>query len=111
MEVLYKSNKLAKTVIDLAAIKRYYGTRAKLVNQRISDFKAAVCLDDIRNIPAANCHELSGNLDGFLAVDISGNHRILFKPADDPVPLKADNGLNWSQVKKITIHDIGEDYH
>ena len=111
MEVFYKSNKLAKTVIDLSAIRRYYGTRAKLVHQRISDFKSVANLEEIRQIPAANCHELSGNLNEFLAVDISGNHRILFKPAHDPRPLKDDKGLDWLQVTKITIHDIGEDYH
>jgi plasmid maintenance system killer protein len=111
MKVIYKSNKLAKTVVDLSAIKRYYGTRAKVVNQRISEFKSAASLEDIRQIPAANCHELTGDLNNFLAVDISGNHRIIFKPAHDPIPLKGDNGLYWMQVTEIIIHEIGEDYH
>ncbi len=45
------------------------------------------------------------------AVDISGNHRIIFKPDHNPPPEKEDGGLDWSRVTDITIIAIGEDYH
>ena len=65
----------------------------------------------MRNIPAANCHELEGNLKGKLAVDISGNHRIIFEPNYNPIPEKDNGGLDWSKVSEILILEIGEDYH
>lgn len=111
MKLEYKSNKLAKSVVSLSAIAANYGTRAKLVKQRISELQAAPTLETMRNIPAANCHELKGNLAGKLAVDVSGNHRIIFEPDHNPPPTNVDGGLDWLQVTNIIILDIGKDYH
>ena len=111
MEITYSSNRLRKSVESFSAIKRYYGTRAKLVFLRKSELEAVSSLEDMKSIPAANCHQLFGNLKDNLAVDISGNHRIIYKPKHNPVPLKEEAGLDWSQVTKIEISQIGEDYH
>ena len=93
------------------SLQKNYGTRAKLVNQRKSELEAAETLDTMRFIPAANCHELSGNHTGELAVDISQNHRIIFEPNHNPIPIKPDSGLDWTRVTKIIINAIGVDDH
>jgi len=111
MEITFKTSKLAKSVESPRAIQKNYGTRAKLINQRKSELEAAKTLDTMRSIPAANCHELSGNHRGELAVDISPNHRIIFEPNHNPIPKKPDSGLDWTQITKIIINTIGEDYH
>lgn len=111
MKLDYKNNKLAKSVATLPVISKNYGTKAKLVNQRLQELKAAQTLDSMRTLPAANCHELKGPLKGKLAVDISGNHRIIFEPNHNPIPTKVDNGLDWKQVTDILITAIGKDYH
>lgn len=111
MKLLYKNRKLEKSVASLSVIAATYGTRAKLVNQRKNELQAAPTLETMRTIIGANCHELKGNLKGKLAVTISGNHRIIFEPANDPIPTKEDGGLDWKHVVEITIIDIGEDYH
>jgi proteic killer suppression protein len=111
MKLDFKSRKLEKSVVTLSAIGANYGTRAKLVNQRKNELQAASTLDTMKNLPAANCHELKGNLKGKLAVDISGNHRIIFEPNHDPLPTKEDGGIDWKQVTDILILAIGEDYH
>ena len=113
MIINYKSNKLSKSVKSPRAIIKNYGTRAKLVSQRIEEIKAAKSLADFRHIPKANCHELT-NANGkkdLLAFDISANHRIIFTTNQDPIPRKDDGGLDWTLVTNITIIDIGEDYH
>ena len=61
-------------------------------------------------MPQAHCHELKGNRKGTLAVKLDHRLRLIFKPADEPVPLKADGGLNWKEVRAIRILSI-EDYH
>ena len=95
---------------SLPAIAKNYGIRAKLVNLRKNDLEASPTLETMRNL-GGNCHELTGNLKGKLAISISGNHRIIFEPANKPVPKKEDGGLDWKLVTEITIIDIGEDYH
>ncbi len=111
MEIIYKTNKLEKTVESPSAILKNYGTRAKLVNQRLKELEAAKSLEDFRFIPKANCHLLEPKKDGIFAVDISGNHRIIFEPNHNPIPLKEDGGFDWTQIISIKILDIGEDYH
>lgn len=111
MKISYKSRKLERSVATPGAIKTNYGTRAKLVNIRLEELASAKNLETMRNITKANCHELSGNRQGELTVDISGNHRIIFIPDHDPIPLKPDGGMDWLGIAQIIITEIGEDYH
>jgi proteic killer suppression protein len=64
----------------------------------------------MRSIPAANCHELTQNLKGYLAVDLIQPDRLAFKPSDKPIPRKPDGGLDWKQIRSIEILSIGN-YH
>ena len=80
------------------------------VNQRLMDLTDADNLAVLRTLPAARCHELTGDRDGELAVAVSGNFRLIFEPLHDPIPKKDDGGLNWEGVTKIQINEI-EDYH
>lgn len=111
MDIQFKTNKLKKSVATLLAIKENYGTMAKSVNIRLNELRHVTCLEEMRSIPQANCHELFHNWDDHLSVDVSKNHRIIFKPDNNPIPLKEDGGLDWSLVTKIKIMEIAIDYH
>jgi plasmid maintenance system killer protein len=87
-----------------------FGQLAVKIKMRLKNLKDADNLAIMRTIPAARCHELTGNRKGELAVDVSGNYRIIFEPLHDPIPKKDDSGLNWEEVTKIQINEI-EDYH
>ena len=87
-----------------------FGQLARKVNQRLSDLSSADNLAVMKTIPAARCHELTGDRKGELVVDISGNYRMIFVPLHDLIPKKADGGLDWEGVTKIQINEI-EDYH
>lgn len=87
-----------------------FGQLARKVNQRHKELTDADNLAIMRTITAARCHELTGDRQGELAVDISGNFRLIFEPLHDPIPRKDDGGLNWEGVTKIQINEIG-DYH
>jgi len=54
MRLNYKPKKLGKTVADLSAIKKNYGTMAKDVNIRINELKHATTLEDMSFLPKAN---------------------------------------------------------
>lgn len=77
---------------------------------RLTQLSAVESLEDMRLIPGARCHELVGNLDGWIAVDLVHPDRLVFLPANDPLPKKDDGGLDWSVVTAICIEGIG-DYH
>ena len=47
--------------------------------------------------------EPTGSLRGKLAISISGDHRIGFKPANDPNPTKEDGELGWKQIIAMTV--------
>ena len=56
------------------------------------------------------CHELREDRAGQLAVDVTKNLRLIFRPTEDPPPAKDDGGLDWKAVTAITILEVA-DYH
>ena len=67
-------------------------------------------LEDLRNLPQARCHELTGDYRGMLAVDLEQPKRLIFQPDHNPRPEKDDGGLDWEQVTAVVILAIA-DYH
>jgi proteic killer suppression protein len=84
--------------------------RAKLLERRLKAFRIAENLEEIRFLPQVRCHELKGDRQGTLSVDLDHPYRLIFEPADDPVPRKSDGGLDWTQVTAIRILAV-ENYH
>lgn len=90
--------------------KRIWGTdRAKQIRKRLDDLSAAPNLEEMKRLPG-KCHELSGDRRGQLSLSVSGNYRLIFEPANDPLPLKPDGGLDWSRVTAVKVIEV-EDYH
>lgn len=91
-------------------MKKAFGSMAKKAYQRMKEIEASENLDILMRIPAANCHELSGDRKEQFAVDISGNYRLIFVPDHDPVPRTADGNLDAIRIVEIKM--LGkEDYH
>jgi len=110
VEVGFKTRKLKKQLTNPKELVKTFGRLARKINQRIKELADADTLAIMRTLPAARCHELSGDREGELAVDVSGNYRLIFEPDHDPVPKKEDGGLDWQEVIKIQINEI-YDYH
>jgi plasmid maintenance system killer protein len=110
VEISYKSRRLEKQLTDPKEMVKSFGQKAIKIKQRLKNLKDADNLGIMRTILAARCHELTGDHKGELAVDVSGNYRMIFEPLHDPIPKKDDSGLNWEEVTKIQINEI-EDYH
>ena len=110
MEVFFETEKLAKQLgQDRNRVKTFGPEGAKRIALRLQQLGAAPSLEDMRALPG-RCHELTGNLRGHLAVDVRQPYRLIFRPADNPPPTKADGGLDWGAVESITITEIA-DYH
>lgn len=110
MELSFKSNKLEKQLTNPKYVAKAFGQLARKIDQRVEDLKAAETLEVMRMIPATRCHELKGDKKGELAVNVSGNYRLIFEPEHDPIPKKDDGGLDWNEVTAIKILRV-EDYH
>jgi proteic killer suppression protein len=111
VEVLFKDRKLEKVCGNQSRLVRKYGTAcAKLLADRLDQLRRAKNLEAMRGVPRVRCHELKGNRAGTLAVDLLHPYRLIFEPANNPIPRKADGGLDWTEVTIVRILAV-EDYH
>lgn len=110
MKIDYGSNKIKKKLSNASEIKKAFGVNAKRVSQRIADIEASANLAVLMTIPAANCHPLKGSRKDEWALDISGNHRIIFILGHNPIPKTEDNSIVTVLITDIVIIDT-EDYH
>jgi len=110
VEISFKSEKLRKLCSEQRIADRELGVvRAKKIRLRLDDMAAADNLAVMRKLPG-HCHELTGDRAGELAVSLDGPYRLIFEPANEPVPQNADGGLNWVEVTAVRILEI-VDYH
>ena len=110
MDIVFASDKLRDLLNDDKQLKKKYGTDgAKRLGIRLNALHFAENLGDIRNVPG-RCHELKGDRQGQLAMDLHKGYRLIFEPARQPAPTKPDGGLDWTQVTAIRILEV-EDYH
>lgn len=79
------------------------------MQRRLDDLRAAANLEVMRTLPG-RCHELTGDRAGQLSLDLDHPSRLIFIPANDPIPRKEDGGLDWSKVTEVKILAI-EDTH
>ena len=106
MLIRFSSEKFAKICNRRNLLVRRYGLeRAKRIRRRLDDLDAAATLNDLRFLPG-RCHELSGDLEGLLSLDLDGPYRLYFRPAHDPPPSKPDGGLDLSKVTEVVIEKV-----
>ncbi|MEO8972151.1 MAG: type II toxin-antitoxin system RelE/ParE family toxin [Ktedonobacteraceae bacterium] len=111
MKILFQDRTLEKAYNNMSLLIRKYGPkRAKLLKRRLDDLEDVENLGEMHLLPQARCHELKGNRAGTLAVDLDHPYRLIFEPANDPVPRKPDGGLDWTEITVIRVLTM-EDYH
>ena len=111
MVIFFKTPKLETILNDHQRLVAEYGLpQAKVIERRMSQLEAASCLHDLWNAPG-RWHELSANRKGTLSASLRDPYRLIFEPADDPVPYLEDGGLDWKRVTAVRILAVGEDYH
>jgi proteic killer suppression protein len=87
-------------------VKEFGPKRARKLKQRMMELSAADMLSDISHLPPPRCHELTGKDAGTFSVDLGHPYRLLFIPANDPVPVRSDGGIDRKQVTEIEIIEI-----
>ena len=111
LDILYRSTKLEKDLNELKRLVRRYGKRqGELIALRLTQLRAAPTLAAISTLPPIRCHELVANRQGQISIDMVHPYRLIFEPANNPLPTREDGGLNWSAVTIVRILEI-EDTH
>lgn len=111
MDILFKSQKLAKLCNSQKNARKQWGTKCgDLVIRRLQELQASENLAIAHNLPYANCHPLKQNRKGQYAVDVEQPYRLIFEPANIPVPKTGDDGIDLPQVTIIRILEV-TDYH
>ncbi len=110
MEIFFKTKKLEGVLArDRDRTRAYGSSAARALSLRLSQLAAANSLAVMRSLPG-RCHELHGDRAGQLAVEVRAGLRLIFRPRDDPPPVKADGGLDWNAVDSIVVLEV-TDYH
>jgi len=91
-------------------MQREYGELSKSIKRRLSVLSQVRCLDDVPRVPPERCHQLTQDRDEQFAVDLSHPYRMIFEVANNPIPRKADGGVDLAAVTAIRVVEI-KDYH
>ena len=95
---------------SVKALARAFGPEnAKLTRRRLDDLRSCVTLEVARGIPG-KLEELKGRRKGQFSMRLVGAFRLIFISSQQPAPVKADGGIDWAQVRAITVLQV-EDYH
>lgn len=110
MDIVFNNRKFEKECNNQRLLETNHGAdRAKRIRRRLDNLRAANVLEDMRNLPG-RCHELIQDRAGQLSLDLDHPYRLIFEPADEPIPTKPDGGIDWNKVTAVRILGV-EDTH
>jgi len=108
LEIRFKDKQLRELCEKKAvATKKLGGICARKLQTRLADIAAASRVTDL---VAGKPHPLKGDRHGQFALELTGGWRLVFAPANDPIPRRDDASIDWSAVTIVCIEYIG-DYH
>ncbi len=110
MEITFANRRLRRQLESEREIMKAFGERGRKLMRRLAVLQAAATLADVPATPPERRHQLSGDMAGCFAVDITANWRLVFRPAHDPVPTLPDGGIDLTKVTAVEIVEI-VDYH
>lgn len=87
-------------------VRAYGPTMARRIASRLQELEAVTVLEDIRSLPQARAHELKGDRDEQVSLDLVHPMRLIVTVGDDPVPRRPDGGLDWTMITRIIIEEI-----
>jgi len=108
LEIDFKDGKLRDLCEKRQIARRKLGDAcARKLRSRLADIAAAGAVTELT---AGRPHPLKHDRAGQFALDLAGGTRLVFAPANEPIPQTLDGATDWSQVTAVRIEFIG-DYH
>ncbi|PIT80130.1 type II toxin-antitoxin system RelE/ParE family toxin [Limnohabitans sp. 15K] len=109
MDIRFATKKLQKELSEEKAMVKAHGaTRSKRLKIVMTALRAAPTLSIFAPpmSPPHRCHELTGNRKGQITMDLDHPYRLIIRPNHDPLPMRAEGGLDWKAVTAIVIVEI-----
>jgi len=107
MLLSFKSKQFEKECNDLKRLTREWGAeQARLIARRLTELGAVENLEILRTLPQARAHELKGNREGQISLDVKHPYRLIIIPDYDEPPRRKDGGLDWQKITKIKILEV-----
>jgi proteic killer suppression protein len=109
MDIRFATKKLQKELSEgKAMVKAHGATRSKRLKIVMAALSAAPTLSIFAPpmSPPHRCHELTGNRKGQITMDLDHPYRLIIRPNHDPLPMRAEGGLDWKAVTAIVIVEI-----
>lgn len=110
MIIIFADKKLKKYANNNnLAIKKMGSIRAKIFQKRLDDLAAAESFADLEYLPG-RFHQLKADRKDQWACDLDHPYRLIFEPAEIPIPKNADGMQILNEIKSSEIIEI-KDYH
>ena len=111
MNIVFKTVKLRKIFCCEKELVREYGKKnTSKITKRISYFRNVSNLSQVPVDVPFRRHLLKGNYEGCFSVDLKQPYRLIFRPANNPLPMLDNGGVDLKRVTSIEIIGV-EDYH
>ncbi|MHC1730668.1 MAG: type II toxin-antitoxin system RelE/ParE family toxin [Bacteroidales bacterium] len=110
MNITFDCRKLKAFANDKKmAISKLGPRRAQIYLRRLDDMAAAESFADFEYLPG-RYHQLTENKKGKWACDLDQPYRLVFEPAEKPIPLDNDGKQILNEIKSVYILEI-VNYH
>jgi toxin HigB-1 len=110
VNISFDDSKLEELANDFRRCRKEMGQlRAMRYNQRLTELRAALSLEDVRHLPG-RYHELTGDRKGQWACHLDHPYRLVFEPQEQPIPTDEHGRYCWVEIKGIEILAI-TNYH
>ena len=109
MELTFRNAKLARLCSSGDWMIRELGApMARRLGGRLQELEAADTLADMRLLPQARAHELHGDRDEQISLDLVHSMRLILEVADDPTPRMPEGGLDWAAITSVMVVEIAD---
>jgi proteic killer suppression protein len=107
MHVSFTNAKLQRVCsTDRDRLRRFGAERAKKLQMRLGQMRAAASIAELMTLPGARCHPLVGDRAGQFSVDLDGPYRLVFEADMSPIPRRHDGGIDVEAVDAVVVVDI-----
>ncbi len=110
MDIIFADKNLKKYADNInLSVRKLGAKRAGLFHQRLEDMAASDSFADLEHLPG-RFHSLTQNRKGQWACDLDHPYRLIFEPAEEPLPRDKQGNLMLTEIKIVEIIEI-KDYH
>lgn len=110
VDIVFGDAKLQATLESDRLINRRWGKIvAAALKKTLASLVAADTLSILEKAPG-KCHRLHGDREGQFALHLSKRVRLIFMPANEPLPTLPEGGLDRERVTRIRVLEVSNHY-